>query len=142
MLGSQDEQRERPVKILSGSNCSYTVRITIGQVVLSVRMTPIGESFQESCSFFDEILAFLLVDGRKRSCGGGQVGMGLAVRSGVGVERFRSFDHEDGEFEDEFRVVGLFRIFSVELEGLFVGKQSCLFTGSKMGCERSWHNRY
>ena len=59
--------------------------------------------------------------------------MGLAVRSGVDVEGFRSFDHEYGEFEDEFRVVGLFRIFSVELEGLFVGKQSCLFTGSKMG---------
>ena len=115
MLGGQNKERERPIEILPTSHGTDPVGVTIGQVVLCVRMTSIGESFQERRGLLDEIFTFLFVDGRERSRGGGQARMGLAIRGGVGIEGFGGFDHKDGKLEDEFRVVGLFRILSVEL---------------------------
>lgn len=67
MLGSEYEERESPIEILPGSYRSDPIGITIRQVVLGIRMTPIGEPFQERRGLFDEILTFLFVDSRERS---------------------------------------------------------------------------
>jgi hypothetical protein len=60
--------------------------------------------------------------------------MSLTFGRSVVIQGFGGFDHKDREFEYQFRVIGLFRVFSIELECLFVGKKSCLFARSQMGC--------
>jgi len=61
--------------------------------------------------------------------------MSLTFGASVIVQGFSGFDHKDREFEYQLRVVGLFRVLSIELESLFVGQKSCLFTRSQMGCK-------
>lgn len=63
VLGRLNEQGIRTIEVLFTPDRSDSIRITIRQKVLSVRMASVGESLQKCCSFLDEIFTFLLIDG-------------------------------------------------------------------------------
>lgn len=122
MLCRQLKQRKSLFEILPPSNRPNPIRITIRQEILRIRMTSIRQSLKQGSRFFHEVFSFLFIEMCGRRGGGRGVGVGLrGVRGGSGVEGFGGVDHEDGKFEDEFRVVCFFGVFSVKFEGFFIG---------------------
>lgn len=138
MLGGKHEQRERAVKVLPCPNRPDPVRIAISQKVLRIRMTPVGESFQECDRLPHKIISFLLVDGAhgrgRMACGTTGIRTRIRFRSlDRQIERLGGIDHEDGEFKDQFGVIGLFRVGAVEFECFVVGEQGGAGSRAQVG---------
>jgi len=87
-------------------------------------MAAVGEALEEGHGFLDEVFALLegLFDLNEVAGFGGGDGEG-----------FGGVDHEDGEFELEFRVLCFFGVGAVELEGALVGEEGGVFSGAEVG---------
>jgi len=130
MFRREHEKRERSIVILFRPDRSDPIGITIRQEILRVGISSICESFEQSNSLFDQLL-LLLNHGVVRSRVFGDFGGSFAFGWEHG---FGGIYHEDGEFEDEFGVVGLLCVLAVELERAIVGEELGFFAGSQMGC--------
>jgi hypothetical protein len=60
VLGRERKEREGLVKVLLSPDCSDPVGVAVGEKVLGVRVTPVGQSFEQDRRLLDERVALLL----------------------------------------------------------------------------------
>jgi len=106
VLGGEDEEWERLVKVLPAADGADAVGVAVSEEVLCIRVTAVGEPLEEDGRLLDERVALLL-----------EVDLGQAVRR---RERLGGVDREDGKLEDDFGVVCFACVGPVELERLAV----------------------
>lgn len=117
MFGSEDEEGEGTVKVLAILVRTDAVRVTVGEKILGGHVSTICVPLEEGSGLLDEIFALIYRLFHVYHIGWRE------FRNG---ERLGSVDHEDGKFELQIRILRLFGIGTVELQGSFVGEESRL----------------
>ncbi len=118
VLGSEDKKGKGSVKVLAVLVRTDAVRVAIRQKILRWHVSSVSVPLEEGSGLLDEIFALIYRLFHVHHVGRREFGNG---------ERLGSVDHEDGKFELQIRILRLFSVRAVELQGSFMGKEGRLF---------------
>lgn len=121
VFGGENKKGKGAVKVLAILVCTDAIRVAIGQKILRGHVSTVCVPLEEGSGLFNEIFALIYRLFHVHHVGRREFGNG---------ERLGSVDHEDGKFELQIRILRLFGVGAVQLQGSFMGEECCLFSGT------------
>ena len=121
VFGSEDKKGKGAVEVLAVLVCTDPIRVAIRQKILRGHVSTICVPLEEGSGLLDKIFTLIYRLFHVHHVGRREFGNG---------ERLGSVDHEDGKFKLQIRILRLFGIGAVKLQGSIMGKEGSLFSGT------------